>query len=119
LLYKKLVNVAWKTAFLKFWWLSEILEELKDEAEAEFDARIMGYINKFKNRLIRADEWKWWAHGSWAAVIIEREIFEKVKWWKQLKWKDRLKAAWYLLYALEKWPCPYFRALGNYEWSGY
>jgi hypothetical protein len=107
-LYLKLANLFPKWS---------IFEEIKLEARAERDSRIMGYINKFKNRLIRADEGKWGAHWSQAADIIKKEIFEKVI--HEDLWRfERYKAAWYLLYAMEKWPWPYFRSLADYNWQG-
>ena len=98
------------------WW---ILGDVKMEAAWEKHSKIFKRIENAKARLDRAGEWKWPNHGKDAANIIEREIFKKVENWKKLWYRQQLKAAWYLLYAIEKWPSPYFRALAKYEWKWY
>ena len=100
-----------------FWLINNFLwiDELWVEAQWELEAKIWKRINAAKSRLERAD--KWWNHAKVAAKIIEKEIFKEVLDWKELSYKKKLKAAWYLLYALEKWPSEYFRALAKYAWS--
>ena len=98
------------------WW---ILGDVKMEAAWEKHSKIFKRIENAKARLDRAGEWKWPNHGKDAANIIEKEIFSKIEKWEKLWYRQQLKAAWYLLYALEKWPWPYFRALGKYEWKWY
>ena len=100
-------------------WMSKLIPEfipfvwdIALEANAEIDAKIWKKINSAKDRLQRAD--KWWNHAKVAAKIIEKEIFKPVLEWKKLSYKKQLRAAGYLLYALEKWPGEYFRALANY-----
>jgi len=100
-----------------FWGLIEFLwiDELWVEAQWELEAKIWKRITSAKSRLERAD--KWWNHAKVAAKIIKNEIFDEVLKGKKLPYKKKLKAAWYLLYALEKWPSEYFRALADYAWQ--
>ena len=94
------------------WW---ILWDVKMEAKWEKDSKIWKRIENAKSRLERAWEGKGKNHGKDAANIIEKEIFSKIKSGKPLWYRQQLKAAWYLLYAMDKWPWPYFRALAKYE----
>jgi len=104
-------KIAWFLPDLWFLW------DIKMEAMWEKESRIWKIIENAKARLERAWEWKWKNHGKVASNIIKDEIFEKVKNWNKLNYRTRLKVAWYLMYAIEKWPWPYFRALANYEWQ--
>lgn len=92
------------------------LWDLKIEAEAEWQWKMLAIIQKYKNKLLKTDEWKAWAHAEAAAKIIENEIFKKII-TKDLDRRKKYKAAWYLLYALEKWWSPYFRSLWKYNWQ--
>ena len=89
------------------------LKDIKLEAEWEKESKLWRVIEDAKSRLERAWEWKWENHGKKAAAIIKEEIFTPVLKWKTLSTRHKLKAAWYLLYAMEKWPGPYFRALAD------
>jgi hypothetical protein len=91
--------------------------DVRTEAEWEKESRIWKRIENAKARLERVWDGKWENHAKTVSQIIEREIFEKVKKWKKLNERKQLKAAWYLLYALEKWPSPYFRSLASYAWE--
>ena len=93
-----------------------VLGDLSVEATAEKEAKIWKRITSAKERLARAD--KWWNHAKVAARLIEKEIFKPVMNWEELSYKKKLRAAWYLLYALEKWPSEYFRALAPYAGKG-
>ena len=101
-----------------FWWINTFLglDELWVEAQWELEARIWKRITAAKSRLERAD--KWGNHAKVAAKIIKNEIFSEVLAGKKLSYKKKLKAAGYLLYALEKWPSEYFRALADYAGQG-
>jgi len=103
------------TKIIPNWW---VFGEVKMEAWGERESKIMKKIQNAKARLQRVWDDKWWTHWSTASKIIEQEIFSCVKKWKKLSYKRKLKAAWYLLYALEWW-WPYFRALRNYGWDWY
>ena len=103
------------TKVLPWWWF---FSDVKLEANGERESKIWNVIESYKSRLERSEwEWKWWNHAKTAAWIIEKEIFKhkNIKKWKALPYRHRLKAAWYLLYALDKWPWPYFRALSQYN----
>lgn len=106
-------KIAWTLP--DFWFLWDV----KMEAGWEKESRIWRLIENSKSRLERAWEWKGKNHGKKAAKIIEDEIFKKVDKWEKLSYRKKLKAAWYLIYALEKGPGPYFRALANYEGKWY
>lgn len=93
------------------------LKDLKLEASWEKESKIWNLIENAKSRLERAGEWKWPNHGKKAAEVIDEEIFWPVLKWKELSTRHKLKAAWYLLYALEKWPGPYFRKLSVHAWK--
>ena len=106
-------KMAWSLP--DFWFFSDI----KMETGWEKESKIWRIIENAKSRLERTWEWKGKNHGKVAANIVKKEIFEKVKQWKKLSYRTRLKAAWYLIYALEQWPWPYFRALADYEGQWY
>ncbi len=89
-----------------------VLGDLGIEANAEKEAKIWKRITSAKERLARAD--KWWNHAKVAANLIKEEIFKPVLKWEKLSYRKKLRAAGYLLYALEKGPGEYFRALADY-----
>lgn len=96
-----------------------VLGDIKMEATWEKESRIWKRIENAKARLDRSWEWKWKNHWKLAWSIIEKEIFDKMEKWKTLNYDMRLKAAWYLLYALESGGWAYFRSLSAYEWKWY
>ncbi len=98
-----------------FWFLWDV----KMEAWWEKESKVWKRIENSKSRLERAWEWKGKNHWKVAATIIEKEIFKKIEKWESLNYRTRLKAAWYLIYALENGPWPYFRSLAWYEWKWY
>lgn len=105
--------LAWITKHIPEW--MPVIWDMAVEADAEKEAKIWSRINSAKDRLARAD--KWWNHAKVAANIIKKEIFEQVESWKELSYRKKLRAAWYLLYSLEKWPWEYFRSLSWYAWK--
>jgi len=99
------------TALMPGFWF---LKDIKLEAGWEKESKLWRVIEDAKARLERAWEGKWENHGKKAAAIIKEEIFDLVLKWEELSTRHKLKAAWYLLYAMEKWPGPYFRKLAPY-----
>ncbi len=109
-----------KFAYYSMAWapgISQILKQMKYEAKWERETKVMKVIEMFKEDLIRADDGKWANHWKVASEIIKTKIFDKVLAWKELSYTQKLAAAWYLLYAIERWPGPYFRKLSDYSWK--
>lgn len=96
----------------KLLWLvpGSIIREMRQEAFSEYDSRIWSFISQHKDRLSR----EWWVHDKKIVEVIEKEIFDRE--WSIHK-NDPLKAAWFLLHALDNAWWPYYRDLQKYSWK--
>jgi hypothetical protein len=81
------------------------INDIKNDMDAELDDSIFQVINGYKDRLVRKDGDTSSVHASRAAGRIEKEIFQNIRNGQQFK----LRAAGYLLYAVQDQGTPYFR----------
>ena len=96
-----------------------LLSDVKAELVADWDANVNSTIQNYKKRLMMEDQW-WGVHAWRTARIIKKEIMDYIDKKGEIKnYRMKLKAAWYLLYAIEKWPDFYFRALRVYAGKWY
>lgn len=99
-------SALWKIAwFATFWYMSWIFESMQSESSTVFDQNIWREISRHKDELDR----EWAAHVRSLVTKFERDIF----WNNWIYKKNQLKAAWYFLYAIEKWWSMYFRELSK------
>lgn len=80
------------------------LWELKVEAFNELDSALWQNISGYREKLAK----------EWTNAKEQPDLIKKVLLDPNASKKYPLKAAWFLLFALEKWPHPYFRTLSQY-----
>lgn len=87
--------------------------EIKNDLMTEHDDTIWSVINSYKDQISQKDG-AWGTHAKVIAQIIEKEVFLN----PSNAIRSRHKAAWYLLYAAEKWNM-YIRNLKKYadQWK--
>lgn len=83
--------------------------EIKNDLISEHDDTTFSVINGYKDKISQKDG-AWGTHDKVIAKIIESEVFKNPE--TGIRFKH--KAAWYLLYAMEKWN-PYIRSLAKYS----
>jgi len=102
------------TKFIPWVWF---LEDIKSESIGQREGVIWKLVQNAKSRLEREWDNTWKNHAKTAAWVIEKEIFSRIKNWEKLSTRRKIKAAWYLLYALDNGPWAYFRDLSGYAGS--
>lgn len=86
--------------------------EIKNDLVTEHDDTMFGVINGYKDKISQKDG-AGGTHDKRIAKIIDAEVFQNPQ--KNIRFKH--KAAWYLLYAAEKWNM-YIRSLAKYADEG-
>ena len=110
--------LALENAFSKFMGkaLGSAFQDVLADAFTEYDSKIWGIINKYKDLLSRD-----WGVDSWEALRkVERDLFLKYPKGEIKSLREKLKAAGYLMFVAESWwgGSLYPKALAKYASEG-